>query len=45
MKLKDTCSLEKNYAKMQRHHCADKGLYGQSYGFFQESCSDVKVEP
>ena len=40
MKLKDTCSLGKNYAKMQRHHFADNDLYGQSYGF---SSSHVQV--
>ena len=44
MKLKDTCSLEKNYEKprqcitKQRHRFADKGLYSQSYGF---SCRHV----
>ena len=44
MKLKDTCSLEKNYEKprqcitKQRHRFADKSLYSQSYGF---SCRHV----
>ena len=43
MKLKDTCSLEESYdkpgqpIKKQRHHFADKDLYGQSYGF-SSSC-------
>ena len=38
-KLKDACSLEEKLWQMrqcikkQRHHFADKGLYGQSYGF------------
>ena len=38
-KLKDTCSLEENYdkpqqyIKKQRPHFANKGPYGQSYGF------------
>ena len=41
MKLKDTCSLEEKDDKprqsiqKQRHHFADKGLYSQTYGFFQ----------
>ena len=29
----------------QRHHFADKGLYSQSYGFFQKSGTDVRVGP
>ena len=39
MKLKDTCSLEKNYdkpiehMKKQRHYFANKGPSSQSYGF------------
>ena len=39
MKLKDACSLEGSYdrlsqhTKKQRHHFADRSLYGQSYGF------------
>ena len=39
MKLKDACSLGKNYdkskqcIKKQRHHFANKGLSNQSYGF------------
>ena len=39
MKLKDTCSLEKNYdkprqhIKKQRHYFANKGLSHQGYGF------------
>ena len=31
--------------KKQRHHFVNKGLYSQSYGFFQQSCTDVKVGP
>ena len=39
MKLKDTCSLEKNYAQprqhiqKQRHYFANKGPSSQGYGF------------
>ena len=39
MKLKDTPPWKKSYdkprqhIKKQRHHCANKGPYGQSYGF------------
>ena len=39
MKLKDTCSFKKSYdkprqyIKKQRHHFANKGPYGQKYGF------------
>ena len=39
MKLKDACSWKKNYdkprqcIKKQRHYFANKGLYGQNYGF------------
>ena len=39
MKLKDACSLGKNYdqprqhIKIQRHYFANKGLSSQSYGF------------
>ena len=29
--------------KKQRHHFADKGPSSQDYGFFQQSCMDVKV--
>ena len=29
----------------QRHHFADKGPSSQSYGFFQQSCMDVRVGP
>ena len=41
VKLKDACSLEKNYdkprqlVKKQRHHFPDKGLFSQSYGFLR----------
>ena len=48
MKLKDT-SWKKSYdqprehIKKQRHYFIDKGLSGQSYGFFQQSCVDVRV--
>ena len=31
--------------KKQRHHCADKGLYNQSYDFFQFSFMDLRVGP
>ena len=31
--------------KNQRHHFANKILYSQSYGFFQQSCTDVRVGP
>ena len=31
--------------KKQRHHFADKGLDGHSYGFFQKSCIAVRVGP
>ena len=40
MKLKDACSVEKNYdkpiqhIKKQRHYFANKGLSSQNYGFF-----------
>ena len=43
MKVKDACSLEESYdktrqhIKKQRHHFADKGPHGQSYGF-SNSC-------
>ena len=46
MKLKDACSLGKNYdkskqcIKKQRHHFANKGLSNQSYGF---SSSHVQI--
>ena len=39
MKLKDPCSFKKShdkprqYIKKQRHHFANKGPYGQNYGF------------
>ena len=39
MKLKDTCSLEGSYdqprqhIKKQRHYLANKGPFGQGYGF------------
>ena len=39
MKLKDACSLEESYdqprqhIKKQRHYFANKGLYGQGFGF------------
>ena len=39
IKLKDACSLEESYdqprqhIKKQRHYLANKGLYGQGYGF------------
>ena len=48
MKFRDACSLEESYdkpkqtIKKQRHHFADEGLYGQSYGV---SSLDVRVEP
>ena len=41
MKLKDACSLIESYDKSrqhirkQRHYFADKGLYTQTYDFFQ----------
>ena len=31
--------------KKQRHHFADNGPYSQTYGFFQQSCMDVRVGP
>ena len=30
---------------LKKHHFADKGLYSQKLWFFQQSCTDVKVEP
>ena len=39
MKLKDTCSLKRNYdqprqaIKKKRHHFSDQGIYSPSYGF------------
>ena len=51
MKLKDTCSLEESYdqlrhlVKKQRHYFANKGPSSQSYGFFQQSCMDIRVGP
>ena len=56
MKLKDTCSLEeklylhldsilKSILKKQRHYFANQGLYSQSYGFLQYSCTDVRIGP
>jgi len=51
LKLKDAWSLEENYdkprqhLKKQRHRFADKCPYGQSYGFFQQSCMAVRVAP
>ena len=50
-KLKGTSPWKKNYdkprqcIKEQKHHFADKGLYSQSYGFFQLSYMDVRVVP
>ena len=35
----------RQHIKKQRHHFADKGLTSQSYGFFQQSCMDVRVGP
>ena len=29
----------------QRPHFADKAPYGQSYGFFEQLCMDMRVEP
>ena len=51
MKLKDAFSLEKSCdkprqrIKKQRHHFADKGLYGQNYDLSSKSCTDVRVGP
>ena len=51
MKLKTLAPWKGNYdktkqhIKKQRHHFANKGLYSQCYGFFQESCMDVRVGP
>ena len=48
MKLKDT-PWKKSYdqprqqIKKQTHYFANKGLSSQGYGFFQESCMDVRV--
>ena len=33
----------RQHIKKQRHYFIDKGLSGQSYGFFQQSCVDVRV--
>ena len=33
----------RQHIKKQRHHFADKGPYGQSYGFSSSSCMDVRV--
>ena len=47
MKLKDTCSLEKNYdkprkhTKRQRHYFAIKGPSSQSYGFSSSHYDDT----
>ena len=53
MKLKDTClaAWKKSYdkhrqrIKKQKYHFADKGLYIQSYSFFQQSYTDVRFGP
>ena len=31
---KESCEQPRQHIKKQRHYFADKGLYGQSYGFF-----------
>ena len=31
--------------KNQGHYFADKGLYSQNYGFFQQSCMDTRTGP
>ena len=47
--LKTLAPWKKNYDKPRqhikklRHHFADKGLYSQSYDFFQYSCTGVRV--
>ena len=49
MKLKDFLGRKAmtylEYIQKQRYHFADKGPYSQSYVFFQESRTDVKVGP
>ena len=35
----------KQHIKKHRPQFANKGLSTQSYGFFQLSCADVRVEP
>ena len=48
MKLKDapwksSCDKPRQCTKKQRHYFADQGPYSQSYGFFQQSCTDVRA--
>ena len=50
-KIKRHGPWEKSYDKLrqsikkQRHYFADKGMYSQSYVFFQYSCMDVRAGP
>ena len=38
---KETYDKPRQHFRKQRHHFADKGLYSQSYGFFQESSTEL----
>ena len=40
---KESNDISRQNIKKQRHHFADKGLHSQSYVFFQESCTDMRV--
>ena len=48
-KIKDTCPWKKSYGKHRQHikeeryHFADRGPFGQSYGFSSSPCMDVRV--
>ena len=42
---KESFDKSRQCIKKQRYHFADKGLYSQSYGFFQQSCMDIRVGP
>ena len=40
---KESYDKSRQNIKKQRHHFANKGLYSQSYVFFQESRTDVRA--
>ena len=42
---KESYDKPRQYIQNQRHHFANRYLYSQIYGFFQQSCTDVRVGP
>ena len=42
---KESYGKPRQHIKKQRHYFANKGPYSQSYGYFQESCMEVRVGP